>query len=226
MVEEVDAWLGRLIDQLVLRGAWNNTLFIFTADHGEMLGAHGKTGKETFYEESVRVPMIFSLPNDENRGTRVSAPVCLLDLHASILDYLNAPQSLDTSDGKSLRRYIEHFSYNDEYDDAIAVAEYEYNGDPSNSRTYGYMPAFMIRKGDYKLILPRVANSPKFDMLYNIKDDRYECSFFGTKDTISTPTHNVSTLLGLRYRTFWRQRKTISALSGRQKVSKSCSLNG
>jgi arylsulfatase A-like enzyme len=173
MVEEVDAWMGRLIDQLVLRGAWNNTLFIFTADHGEMLGAHGRTGKETFYEESVRVPMIFSLPNDENSGTLVSAPVSLLDLHATILDYLSAPKSLDTSDGTSLRRFIEQSSYNDEYDDAIAVAEYEYNGDPSNDRTYGYMPAFMIRKGDYKLILPRIAKSPKFDMLYNINDDRY-----------------------------------------------------
>jgi arylsulfatase A-like enzyme len=173
MVEEVDAWLGRLMDQLVLRGAWNNTLFIFTADHGEMLGAHGKTGKDNFYEESVRVPMIFSLPNDANRGTRVSAPVSQLDLHATILDFLEAPKGLDTSDGKSLRRFIEHSSYNDEYDDAIAVAEYEYNNDPYNDRTYGHMPAFMIRKGDYKLILPRIADSPKFDMLYNIKDDRY-----------------------------------------------------
>jgi arylsulfatase A-like enzyme len=175
MVEEVDAWMGKLIDQLKIRGAWNNTLLIFTGDHGEMLGAHGKTGKDVFYEESVRVPMIFSLPGDAYGGTRVAAPVSQLDLHATILDYLNAPPRLDTSDGKSLRRFIEHSSYNDEYDDSIVVAEYEYNGDPVNTKTYGHMPAFMIRKGDYKLFLPRIAKSPNLDMLYNIKDDRYAC---------------------------------------------------
>lgn len=169
----MDTWVGRLVDELMLRDVWNNTMFIFSADHGESLGAHGRTGKETFYEESVRVPMIFSLPNDAYRGTRVSAPVSQVDLHATILDYLNAPASLDTSDGTSLRRFIEQTSYNDEYDEAIVVAEYEYNGDPNNVRTFGHMPAFMIRKGDHKLIMPRIASSPKFDMLYNIRDDRY-----------------------------------------------------
>lgn len=173
MVEEVDEWLGRLLDHLMLRGVWNNTLIIFTGDHGEMLGAHGKLGKENFYEESVRVPMILSLPNNANSGKRVSVPTSLLDLHSTILDYLEAPAGLDTSDGNSLRRFIEATSFNEDYDETVVVSEYEYNADSHNKKTYGYLPAFMIRKGDFKLILPRIAKSPLPDMLYNLKTDRY-----------------------------------------------------
>ena len=172
MVEEVDKWLGRLLDQLILRGALNNTLLVFTGDHGEMLGAHGMTGKSNFYEESVRIPLILSLPNSANSGKRVSVPVSLMDLHSTILDYLEAPASLDTSDGTSLRRFIQDSSYNRDYDETAVVSEYEYHGDPQNTKTYGHLPSFMIRKGDFKLILPRLATSPRLDMLYNIKTDR------------------------------------------------------
>jgi choline-sulfatase len=176
MVEEVDSWFGRLLDQLTIRGALNNTLIVFTGDHGEMLGAHGATGKSNFYEESVRIPLILSLPNSANSGKRVSAPVSLLDLHSTILDYLEAPAGLDTSDGNSLRRFIEDSSFNRDYDESAVVSEYEYHGDVQNKRTYGYRPAFMIRKGDFKLILPRIASSPLYDMLYNVKTDRYVSS--------------------------------------------------
>jgi choline-sulfatase len=173
MVEEIDAWLGALMDKVEARGAWNDTLFVFTSDHGEMMGAHGKLGKNNFYEESVRVPLIMSLPNEASKGTRVSVPVSLLDLHSTFLDYLGAPKSLDTSDGRSLRRYIERSSYNQNFDDTVVVSEYEYPSDYKDVKAYGEKPAFMIRKGPYKLILPRVANSPALDMLYYLDRDPY-----------------------------------------------------
>jgi arylsulfatase A-like enzyme len=130
-------------------------------------------GKVDIYEESVRIPLILLLPNSANSGKRVSVPVSLLDLHSTILDYLEAPASVDTSDGKTLRRFIEGSSYNMDYDETAVVSEYEYHGDPHNTKTYGHLPSFMIRKGDFKLILPRLATSPRHDMLYNIKSDRY-----------------------------------------------------
>jgi choline-sulfatase len=173
MVEEIDAWVGELMDKLEARGAWNNTLFVFASDHGEMLGAHNTLGKTNFYEESARVPLLMSLPNGANKGTRVSVPVSLLDLHSTILDYLGAPGSLDTSDGRSLRRHVERSSYNQFFDDTVAVSEYEYNSDYKNTRKYGQKNAFMVRKGPYKLIVPRVANAPILDQLYNLNSDPY-----------------------------------------------------
>jgi arylsulfatase A-like enzyme len=169
MVEEVDSWFGRLLDQLTLRGALNNTKVVFTGDHGKMLGAHGATGPRGS-RISTRSRSEFSLPNSANSGKRVSVPVSLLDLHGTILDYLEAA-GLDTSDGKSLRRFIEDSSFNRDYDESAVVSEYKYHGDVQNKRTYGHLPAFMIRKGDFKLILLRIATSPLYDMLYNVKTD-------------------------------------------------------
>jgi arylsulfatase A-like enzyme len=59
-----------------------------------MLGAHGATGKSNFYEELVRIPLILSLPNNANSGKRESVPVSLLDLHSTIMEYLEAPAAL------------------------------------------------------------------------------------------------------------------------------------
>ena len=55
----VDDCVGKLAEAMKTRGTWDNTLVIFTADHGEMMGAHGYLTKGRFYEESVRVPMLW-----------------------------------------------------------------------------------------------------------------------------------------------------------------------
>jgi arylsulfatase A-like enzyme len=58
----VDDCVGRLVEAMKARGTWDNTLVIFTADHGEMMGAHGYLTKGRFYEESVRVPLVLRWP--------------------------------------------------------------------------------------------------------------------------------------------------------------------
>jgi arylsulfatase A-like enzyme len=171
MVNEIDTWVITLNDRLKTRGEWDNTLFVFTSDHGEMLGAHGTYGNGDFYEEAVRVPLIMSLPNGADKGTRVTVPISHLDLHSTILDYLGAPASWDTSDGASLRRHIERSSYNPYNDETAVVAEWDYDPDDAKVRTEE--PAFMILKVSYKLILPRVASADIIDMMYIIENDPY-----------------------------------------------------
>ena len=53
-----DDCLGRLIEAMKARGTWDNCLFIFTSDHGEMMGSHGALSKGRFWEESARVPLV------------------------------------------------------------------------------------------------------------------------------------------------------------------------
>jgi choline-sulfatase len=60
MVELVDKEIGRVLDALRKAGLEENTLVVFTADHGECAGAHGFNQKTVFYEESTRVPLIVS----------------------------------------------------------------------------------------------------------------------------------------------------------------------
>jgi choline-sulfatase len=70
LIEKVDAEIGKVLDALKAAGLEENTLIVFTADHGECAGAHGFNQKTVFYEESARVPLIVSAPGQ--RSGRVS----------------------------------------------------------------------------------------------------------------------------------------------------------
>ncbi len=63
MITHLDAQLGRVLDALEETGRLDNTIVIFSADHGIALGSHGLFGKQNLYDPSVRVPMIFAGPD-------------------------------------------------------------------------------------------------------------------------------------------------------------------
>lgn len=62
LIESTDRLLGRLLDTLADTGAADDTIVIYTSDHGEMGGAHGMHGKYELYEEATRVPLLISHP--------------------------------------------------------------------------------------------------------------------------------------------------------------------
>jgi arylsulfatase A-like enzyme len=138
-----------LVDVLDRQGLRQNTLVIFTSDHGEMMGAHGMMNKAILLEEAVRVPLIMSAGSLDKNVT-IKTPVSQLDLHSSILDYLGAQES-DVSDGASLRRFIRNRSSNSEFDETAVVVELDERF-PVNGRQLsmpiGAIPNYMIRKGE------------------------------------------------------------------------------
>ncbi len=81
----VDDCVARLADAMKARGTWDNTLVIFTSDHGEMMGAHGYLTKGRFYEESVRVPLVIRWP-DQIKAGRSKAPVQMMDVYPTIVE--------------------------------------------------------------------------------------------------------------------------------------------
>jgi len=107
MIEQVDDHVGRLLDTLEETGQRQNTLVVFMSDHGESMGDHGLMLKGCrFYEGSVRVPLIFSMPGTLPEGRRTDALVELLDIAPTLLDYagLAAPEKMA---GRSLRDLLE-----------------------------------------------------------------------------------------------------------------------
>lgn len=104
-VEYTDQQLGRLLDGLQEAGQLDDTLIIFTADHGEGLGDHGGVGGmghvSQLYESQLRVPLIFSWPGHLPEGLTVETPVSLVDLLPTVLDLLNLPDPSDRM-GRSL----------------------------------------------------------------------------------------------------------------------------
>jgi len=178
MIEEVDDWVGRLVEAVERKGLSENTLIIFTADHGELLGSHGMVGKGVLLEEATRVPLIMSYGSKISGGKIIKEPASHMDIFSTLLDYTGG-NSFDKSDGRSLRRYIDRTYYNVEYDDRIVVAEMDKRV-PLNNRDFtrelGEEPNLMIRKGKYKLLLPKKSDSSVMDMLYDLEADPFEMS--------------------------------------------------
>ena len=86
MIDVIDTQVGRLLNFLDETGQRENTIVIFTSDHGEMLGDHGIYLKGPyFYEPAVRVPLIISGPGMLNNGARSDALVELVDLVPTLL---------------------------------------------------------------------------------------------------------------------------------------------
>ncbi|MEW6667699.1 MAG: sulfatase-like hydrolase/transferase [Thermodesulfobacteriota bacterium] len=99
----LDEILGDMLARLDCDGLLDNTIIVYTSDHGEMVGEHGVWWKQGWYEGCARVPLIVSLP-EQRRGTRsarvVRTPVGLIDLFPSLcsLAGADAPKDLDGYD--------------------------------------------------------------------------------------------------------------------------------
>jgi len=87
MIAQIDDQLARILDALDATGQRDNTIVLFTSDHGEALGDHGLMYKGCrFYEGLVRVPLIFSWPRQFQQGLRSDALVELLDMSSTLLE--------------------------------------------------------------------------------------------------------------------------------------------
>lgn len=166
LVEVVDRLVGRILAALEANGLVDNTLIIYTSDHGDMLGEHGLWWKHVFYEESVRVPLILSWPGVISAGQRSDRVVSALDVNATILDALGAP-ALPGSPGRSLMglvsdRPFERAVSADEWED---VAFSEYCEDQYSPPGGAYQR--MVRWNEWKLIYYHGYEL----QLFNLRDD-------------------------------------------------------
>ena len=106
-VSYVDEWLGRLRTTLTETGLAEDTVVILIADHGDMLGERGLWYKMSFFEWSVRIPLIVHAPK-MFAPRRVSSPVSQVDLLPTLMDLAAAgggqslPTPVDPIDGRSL----------------------------------------------------------------------------------------------------------------------------
>ncbi len=83
MISCMDAMIGELLDELERQGELQNTIVIYTSDHGEALGEHGLVFKHSPYRASLNVPLIVAGPGIP-AGRRIERPVSLVDLHPTI----------------------------------------------------------------------------------------------------------------------------------------------
>ena len=105
-VSYVDAQAGRLLDELKKLGLDDNTIIVFTSDHGWHLGEHGLWHKRSLFEECAQVPFIVAAPGLKANGKRSDSLVELLDVYPTLCDLcgLPAPKHLQ---GQSLRPILD-----------------------------------------------------------------------------------------------------------------------
>jgi choline-sulfatase len=122
LVTRIDIMVGQILAALYQNDLADNTLIVYTSDHGDMLGEHGLWWKHTFYEESVRVPLIVSWPGVIPAGQRCERVVSALDVTATMLDALDAP-ALPGSPGRSFLGLIDGHGESGAWED-MAFSEY------------------------------------------------------------------------------------------------------
>ncbi|MBT6274340.1 MAG: alkaline phosphatase family protein [Chromatiales bacterium] len=108
LIAEVDEHLGRVIGYLKESGQYDDTLIVFTSDHGEQLGDHHLLGKLGYFDESYHVPMVVRDPRataDGARGAIVDSFTEAVDVMPTILDWLGVTKPRECA-GASLMPFI------------------------------------------------------------------------------------------------------------------------
>ena len=109
-IQLADSRIGSVVDWLRESGRWENTVFIFTSDHGEELGDHGGwQHDQSVYEELVRIPLIIRMPKSwDVGGSRVDRIVSLVDLFPTLIDLVEPAGGVGVPvlKGQSFLRYL------------------------------------------------------------------------------------------------------------------------
>ena len=90
-ISYIDALVGRVLDQLDVLNLTEKTVIVFWGDHGFHLGEHGLWRKNTLFEDSVRSPLIVSIPGQTHRNVRTDALVELVDIYPTLCDACHLP---------------------------------------------------------------------------------------------------------------------------------------
>lgn len=157
LVTYMDQLIGQLIEALSTTHFSEDTVIVYTSDHGDMAGEHGMWWKSNFYEGSAGVPMIWSWPGHFAEGKTVSEVTSLLDIGPTLL-HLGGAEPLPDIVGKSLIGFLTDASVPDWPDEAFSE---NYGGQ-------GDRPGRMIRHGPWKLNLYHGYETPQ---LFNLRED-------------------------------------------------------
>ena len=148
MVDLIDVQVGRLLDYLEESGQLDNTMIIFTSDHGENLGDHGMYLKGPyFYENNVKVPLIIAYPSVIQGGRTSNALVELVDLAPTICNASGIPV-YEGMQGKSLWELLTGKKPLDEHRASVYCEYYNSNINHRNPLAF----STMVSDGRYKLV--------------------------------------------------------------------------
>lgn len=152
MISYVDDKVGQLLASLDRLSLREETMILFTSDHGDQMGEHGMWFKRTFYDGSTKVPLIVSGP-EISAPSRIAKVVSLVDLFPTLLEVTNLPQASHPLDGHSFAGLLDGTTSN--WKDAAII---EYMGEGAIA------PMRCIRQGHYKYVFVEGCQPLLFDL--------------------------------------------------------------
>lgn len=156
MCSYMDQQIGDVLDKLRELGMEEDTMILYTTDHGEMLGTKGAIGKNVMYEQAARIPLVCKgegIPAGKRNDTLVS----LLDIYPTIVDMAGGMPEPELK-GTSILR----FARQEITEDRMVFSEFHANG--------SYSSNFMLRNGKYKYIYS--VGDP--EVLFDLEEDPEE----------------------------------------------------
>ena len=170
MISLIDHNIGRILISLEERGLAENTIVIYTSDHGDWLGDHGMMLKgPMFYEGLLRVAMILKGPGIPV-GKILEDPIANTDLAPSLLDWSGITPN-DEMHGKSLKSLVENRASRD-----FAFGEWDLNPDH-----WGLdLKLRVVRTSRYKLTLEKNSGAGE---LYDLQEDPHETTNLFDRET-------------------------------------------
>lgn len=169
LVTMMDTWIGRLMDSLRNLQLLDDTLVIFTSDHGFLLGDHGLVGKswvgdkDNFMWNGIAdIPLLMRHPEGASAGREIDSLVQTVDLYATILDAagVEPPENID---GRSLLPLMEG--------ESESVRELGIYGSNGSRRKLDVSPRIHVTDGRYTLFLSDPSNQSGGPRLYDTESD-------------------------------------------------------
>ncbi len=170
MIENLDQWLGRFIGEIESRGDLDNTVIVFSSDHGEMLGDHNLWMKRLPQQGSVGVPLTVAGPRIR-QGAVSDALASVMDLAATFLDYggVEPPAHMDS---RSLRPVLEGVSASHREFLLSGLDPWRCVTDGRLKLIRGYAGGPAVSNADTKPYAE--ANESTAPMLFDIHEDPFE----------------------------------------------------
>ena len=168
LIKQIDDNLGRLFKFMEKTKKMEDTMIVFTSDHGDYHGDHWLGEKELFHEQIVRVPMIIYDPSssaDKNRGVKEQRFIEAIDLLPTFLDAVESKVSKHRLEGQSLIPMIRGEKIDRWKDSIFCETDYSFN-EARKILNLGASDAraFMIRNKKWKYIYYKGFPSQLFDL--------------------------------------------------------------
>ncbi len=168
LIKQIDDHLGRLFDFMQTRDLFENTMVVFTADHGDYLGDHWLGEKDLFHDASVKLPMIVVDPRseaDSSRGSQCEAFVESVDILPSFIEFAGGEICKERLEGRSLSPLLHENDIEDWRDYTISEIDFSDRGPRSLLELEPYQcRGIMVRNQRWKYIYHQEFIPQLFDM--------------------------------------------------------------